>query len=182
MALMIYCSSYEHERCKASLEPKAIITAPIHWGPNPHVMNEKVNVSATNDNEFPVKTVIGIRNNCLLLSKIKRNVFCAREKNENFSSKGFTGESVINQLSENATTIKPLNQYILWSRQDLYIFSNKLTWRYPWPYKVYYHLFRHHYMNFQCQLDKRHILLMPHPFLWCLRWSHLNPMSENHAR
>ena len=71
------------KQSKAFLEPKAIITAPIHSGPNPQVTNEKLNVSAMKDNEFPEKIVRGIRNSCRLSSMIKRKVFCASERIEN---------------------------------------------------------------------------------------------------
>ena len=97
---------------KAFLEPKAIITAPIHSGPNPHVMNEKLNVLVMYDKVFPVEIVRGIRNNCRLSSMIKRKVFCASDRIEKFSSRGFTEESLINQHIKNASTINPLNQHV----------------------------------------------------------------------
>ena len=96
---------------KAFLAPKAIVTAPIHSGPNPHVMKEKLNVLVMYDKEFPVKIVRGIRNNCRLSSIIKRKVFWASDKIEKCSSRGFTDVSLISQHIKNASTINPLNQH-----------------------------------------------------------------------
>ena len=101
------------KQSKAFLNPKAIITAPIHCGPNPQVTNEKLNVSAMKDNEFPEKIVRGIRNSCRLSSMIKRKVFCASERIENCSSRGFTDASLISQQIENASTINPLNKHVI---------------------------------------------------------------------
>ena len=76
-------------------------------------MNEKLNVLVMNDKVFPVEIVRGIRNNCRLSSMIKRKVFCASERIENCSSRGFTDASLISQLIENASTINPLNKHVI---------------------------------------------------------------------
>jgi len=65
-----------------------------------------------NDKVFPVEIVRGIRNNCRLSSMIKRKVFCASDRIEKFSSRGFTEESLINQQIKNASTINPLNKHV----------------------------------------------------------------------